>query len=185
MSEFKDEMQKIFDETSLNDPKAMVTNQYQTLRRKPKFQNVFKDPEYRHKRQKEKPNPIAFDQWIFPHINTEWYDINIKTNIAASSNDTVITFQATQDGIFRWFGHMVDNGSDAQLWEFGIWSFYKNGYPFQPWVNIDQLVGLLNDPTLIFIPFVHGDIITVVVENGDSVDAHDFYTRIKGWTFVY
>lgn len=185
MSDYRKEVENLFSQMSPDDPKAMITDQYQTLRRKPRFENNFADPAFLHKRQKEKPRPISFDQWIFPHINSQWYDINDKTNIAASGTTVVITFNATQDGIFRWFGHMVDNGSDAQLWEYGSWTFYKNSVPVQPWVDIDQMVGLLNDPTLIFIPFVYGDIITLSVTNTDSGAAHDFYSRIKGWTFIY
>lgn len=182
-SDYQEEVSKIISEFS-EEPKIMLTNQYQR-RRRPHYEDDQIIPPYRHKRQPERPRVISFDQWIFPHINSTWYDFNVKTNIAASGSSTVITFLATQDGIFRWFGHMVDNGSDAQLWEYGKWSLRKNGVNLQPWVNISQMVGLLNDPTLVFVPFVNGDIITVFVQNNDTVNSHDFYSRLKGWTFVY
>lgn len=180
---YQEDVSKIIREAS-EDPKRIVTNQMQR-RRTPHYQDEIFEPAYMHKRQAERPRPIHFDQWIFPNINAQWIDINNKTNIAASGSNTVITINCTQDGILRWFGHMVDNGSDAQLWEHGQWTISKNGNGVPPWVNIDQLVGLLNDPTLIFIPFINGDVITFDITNTDSSNAHDFYTRVKGWTFVY
>lgn len=182
-SKYEREINKILGDFT-EDPEIMVTNQYQR-RRKPQYYDEVVKLAFKHKRQPKPPRPISFDQWIFPHINSQWYDLNNKTNIAASGTSTVITFNATQDGIFRWFGHMVDNGSDAQLWEHGTWTIKKNGLELPPWENIDQLVGLLNDPTLIFVPFLNGDVVTVDVTNSDSSNAHDFYTRLKGWTFIY
>lgn len=182
-TDYQKEVNKIMGEFSV-DPQVMVTNQRQK-RRRPLYEDEIVKLEYKHKRQPKPPRPISFDQWIFPHINAQWYDISDKSNIAASGNEVVISFTVTQDGVFRWFGHMVDNGSDAQLWEHGKWTIRKNGNPYPPWVEIDQLVGLLNDPTLIFVPFLNGDVISIYVENSDGTNAHDFYTRIKGWTFVY